>query len=116
MAWSLQPLLEWMDDEWDSAQVKLKWLVKDMWWAAVLAAVICYFEGGTGGMRQFVKTMFMIRLMKLPLDMWMWLQTDVLHWMNRVMEKVNYIERRQMMIDGMQSIYEHERNRRPAVQ
>ena len=59
-------------------------------------------------MREIVKTMFMIRFMKLPLDMWMWLQTDVWHWMNRVMEKVTWIERRQMMIDGLQSINGHD--------
>ena len=108
MAWSLKPLLEWLDDELDAALVKLQWLVKDMWWAAVLAAGIHYFEGSTGDIMQFVKVMFTIRLLKLPLDMWMWLQTDVLHWMNRVMEKVNYIERRQMMLDGLKSINGHD--------
>ena len=103
MAWSLKPLLEWLDDELDAALVKLQWLVKDMW-AAVLAAGIHYFEGSTGDIMQFVKVMFTIRLLKLPLDMWMWLQTDGVQWMKQLNEKATWLERRVMMQDSLRSM------------
>ena len=80
----LQNLSEWMADEWAAVQVNLYWLVKDLWWAVLLAAGMDYFEGGTGGIREIVKTSFMIRLMVLPLNMYRWLQTDVERWMRSV--------------------------------
>ena len=85
-----------MDGEWAAVQVNLYLLVKDIWWAVLLAAGMDYFEGGTGGMREIVKTSFMIRLMVLPLNMWRWLQTDVERWMastyTRVMLCSNLLE------------------------
>ena len=98
MAVMLKPLMEWAKLEVHAGAAFLQWFVKDMWWAAVLAAVLAAvgFEGGTGGMWGLVQVMWMIRIMKLPLEMWRWVQTDLYDCLGGCLEKLSYMERRLM--------------------
>ena len=104
--WQLQNLSEWMADEWAAVQVNLYWLVKDLWWAVLLAAGMDYFEGGTGGIREIVKTSLAIRLMVLPSNMWRWLLTDVERWMMTVQTRL-------FLCEGL--LEDIHRGRRPVV-
>ena len=77
MASTVKAVKEWMQEEFYGAQAMLQFFLKEIWWAAVLAVGMYYFGEGTGGVKEIVKTMFMVRFLKMPFEILQFVKTDL---------------------------------------
>ena len=57
-----QKLKEDVEGAWWS----LKWMLEDLMWAIVVAAVMQYFAGHGGDANHFLMSVFLLRALKLP--------------------------------------------------
>ena len=62
----------------------------------MLAAGMQLLGGGTGRVKGFAETMFFLRALKFPLELLQILKYDFQHYMQGCLEKLRYMERRQM--------------------
>ena len=93
---SLQKVKAFWQAETRGAAHVLKFAMQEFWWAAVLAAGMQLLGGGTGGVKGFAETMFFLRALKFPLELLQILKYDFQHYMQGCLEKLRYMERRQM--------------------
>jgi hypothetical protein len=83
-------------EEFEAGWQFVKFILRELWWAAVLAAVFYYCEGGTGGAKDIVKATFMIRFLKIPFEVLHIMKYDMQHYLQGILEKLSYVERRLM--------------------
>ena len=62
-------LKQWMKNEVKSAKKTLEVILKDCWWALLLAVAVHCLGGGDGGPKAFLQTFLKIRFVKLPLEL-----------------------------------------------
>ena len=96
MLLSMQKVKAFLQAEMRGAAHVLKFAMQEMWWAAVLAAGMQLLGRGTGGVKQFVQTTFLVRALKFPLELLQILKHDFQHYMQAIFEKLSYTEKRQM--------------------
>jgi len=87
-----QKLKEDVEGAWWS----LKWMLEDLMWAIVVAAVMQYFAGHGGDAKHFLMSVFLLRALKLPMEILHCLQKEIGDTLKESLTKLTYMERRDM--------------------
>ena len=74
----------------------LKWMFDDLWLAIVVAAVMQYFAGHGGDANHFLMSVFLLRGLKLPMEILHCLQNEIGVTLKDSFTKLDYMERRDM--------------------
>ena len=87
-----QKLKEDVEGAWWS----LKWMLEDLMWAIVVAAVMQYFAGHGGDANHFIMSVFLLRALKLPEEILHCMKSEIGGTLKESLAKLNYMERRDM--------------------
>ena len=74
----------------------LKHLVLQLYWSSILAVVFQYREGSLGDIKVFVAYTVLLRLVKMPFELQSMCKFEVLWYLSEILQKLNYMEKRQM--------------------
>ena len=81
MQLTMQKVKAWVQGEMRGGKQFLAFALQDMWWAAVLAAGMQFLGRGTGGVKEFVQTTFVLQALKCPLELLQILKYDFQYYM-----------------------------------
>ena len=85
-----------LKEEVEGAWWSLKWVLEDLMWAIVVAAAMQYFAGNGGDANHFLMSVFLLRALKLPMEILHCLQNEIGATLKESFAKLDYMERRDM--------------------
>ena len=83
-----------LKEEVEGAWWSLKWVLEDPMWAIVVAAAMQYFAGNGGDAKDFLVSVFLLRALKLPVEILHCLQKEIGATLKDSFTKLDYMERR----------------------